>query len=202
MSTSDPQDDDPRKARSRARLLEAAASLLGSGGPEAITIDAVTRLSGVARTTLYRHFENVVQLRAATLEQIMPPVVRPPTEGSLRDRLVELLTRQAEVINEAPFQLTVLAWLATAEHRDDDPAAPVGSLRQRVIDQHRRPFDDLLASDEGRAVFDGRDPNSIAAQLIGPIIFPRLTGVGEATSADCARIVDDLLAACAARGPA
>src|SRR6202007_1820534 len=47
---------DPRWVRSRTRLLDAAAGLLRAGGIEAVTIDAVTRESRVARTTLYRHF--------------------------------------------------------------------------------------------------------------------------------------------------
>jgi hypothetical protein len=34
----------------------AAAALLRSGGPSAVTIDAVTRAAHVARATLYRHF--------------------------------------------------------------------------------------------------------------------------------------------------
>ena len=33
---------DPRPARSRARLLDAATALLRSGGPSAVTTDAVT----------------------------------------------------------------------------------------------------------------------------------------------------------------
>lgn len=48
-------DIDPRRVRSRNRLLDAAAGLLSTGGIEAVTIDAVTKLSKVARTTLYRH---------------------------------------------------------------------------------------------------------------------------------------------------
>ena len=47
---------DPRPARSRARLLDAATALLRSGGPSAVTVDAVTRGANVARATLYRHF--------------------------------------------------------------------------------------------------------------------------------------------------
>ena len=43
---------DPRPARSRARLLDAATALLRSGGPSAVTIDAVTRSANVARATL------------------------------------------------------------------------------------------------------------------------------------------------------
>ena len=54
-----PDDDvDPRLIRSRTRLLDAAATLLSTGGVEAVTIDAVTKASKVARTTLYRHFHS------------------------------------------------------------------------------------------------------------------------------------------------
>ena len=53
---------DPRPARSRARLLDAATALLRSGGPSAVTIDAVTRSANVARATLYRHFSSANDL--------------------------------------------------------------------------------------------------------------------------------------------
>ncbi|WP_439956451.1 helix-turn-helix domain-containing protein [Nocardia nova] len=53
------------------------------GGLDAVTIDAVTRRSGVARTTLYRHFDTVAQLRTATLKELMPPVVEIPAAGPL-----------------------------------------------------------------------------------------------------------------------
>ncbi|BCK54912.1 TetR/AcrR family transcriptional regulator [Nocardia wallacei] len=194
-----PAEVDPRRARSRARLLAAAAELLKTGGPEAITVDAVTRVSHVARTTLYRHFDNVVHLRAATLEHLLPPVVEAPTEGTLRERLIELVGRQADVISEAPLHLTTLAWLATAEPGDAGAGERAGSLRSRFIDNYRRPFDELFGSDEGRAVLGDRDLASVLAQLIGPFVFVRLSGIGSATRADCARIVDDFLAARAVR---
>src|ERR1700745_3611281 len=83
-------DADPRGGRPPTRLLDAAADLLRAGGIEAVTIDAVTRESRVARTTLYRHFGCSSDLLAATLERLLPPVAPPPSTGSLRDRLVVL----------------------------------------------------------------------------------------------------------------
>ena len=69
-----PDDDvDPRRIRSRTRLLDAAATLL-STGVEAVTIDAVTKASKVARTTLYRHFHSSSHLLAATFERLLPQV--------------------------------------------------------------------------------------------------------------------------------
>ncbi len=93
---------DPRRARSRARLLDAATSLLSTGGIEAVTIDAVTKVSKVARTTLYRHFTDSTQLLAAAFERLLPPVTAPPASGTIREQLIELLDRQAKLIEEAP----------------------------------------------------------------------------------------------------
>ncbi|MFD3041184.1 MULTISPECIES: TetR/AcrR family transcriptional regulator, partial [Mycobacteriaceae] len=76
--TPDDEDDvDPRRTRSRTRLLDAAANLLKTGGIEAVTIDAVTKASKVARTTLYRHFNSSSQLLAATFERLLPQVIPP-----------------------------------------------------------------------------------------------------------------------------
>ena len=79
---------DPRPARSRARLLDAATALLRSGGPSAVTVDAVTRAANVARATLYRHFPSGNDLLAAAFHALIPPAPIPPAEGSLRDRLI------------------------------------------------------------------------------------------------------------------
>src|ERR1700743_2366476 len=89
--------NDPRPARSRARLLDAATSLLRSGGPSAVTVDAVTRAANVARATLYRHFPRGNDLLAATFNSLIPPSPMPPQEGSLRDRLIAVVLAQAEV---------------------------------------------------------------------------------------------------------
>ncbi|HET6731524.1 TetR/AcrR family transcriptional regulator, partial [Mycobacterium sp.] len=72
--------NDPRPARSRARLLDAATALLRSGGPSAVTIDAVTRSANVARATLYRHFPSANDLVAAAFMSLIPPPPMPPAQ--------------------------------------------------------------------------------------------------------------------------
>ncbi len=71
---------DPRPARSRARLLDAATALLSACGPTAVTVDAVTRASNVARATLYRHFPSGNDLVAAAFHALIPPAPIPPDE--------------------------------------------------------------------------------------------------------------------------
>jgi TetR/AcrR family transcriptional regulator, regulator of autoinduction and epiphytic fitness len=138
-------DIDPRRVRSRARLLDAAARLLTTGGVEAVTVDAVTRVSMVAKTTLSRHFGSATQLLAATFERTLPRVIPPPATGPLRERLIELLSRQAALLEEAPIHLTLLAWVSLGP-TDDNESGTRNSLRARVIDQYRQPFDHLLGS--------------------------------------------------------
>src|SRR6201993_1023845 len=147
-------DVDPRWVRSRTRLLDAAAELLRTGGIEAVTIDAVTKASKVARTTLYRHFGCSSDLLAATLERLLPPVTLPPSTGSLRDRLVEHLCRQATLYQEAPLHLTTLSWLALRSNTDDADDASNSMLQARVVDHYIQPLEAILESPEARDQLD------------------------------------------------
>lgn len=200
-SSPEPELADPRKLRSRNRLLDAATSLLTTGGIEAVTIDAVTRVSKVARTTLYRHFENSTHLLAATFERLVPPVAPPPADGSLRDRLVTLLADQAARVDEAPTQLALWSWLALGTAK-----APAGnrdsqaleSLRHRIIEQYREPFDQLLTGPDAAELGD-LDPTLALLQLIGPLVLAKITAMRTITRDDCEHIVDDFLAARRAR---
>ncbi|WP_216910207.1 TetR/AcrR family transcriptional regulator [Nocardia noduli] len=200
MSGTDDVDIDPRKVRSRARLLDAATALLKDGGLEAVTVEGVTKLSKVAKTTLYRHFDNAMQLRAATIERLLPPVLETPAEGPLRERLITLLERQADAIREMPLQVGTLAWLATGSDRVAENAT-ITSLSQRLIDQYRVPFDRVLDTPEARAQLGEFDTFFVLSQLVGPIVFAKLIGLRASTPQDCARIVDDFLAARAVAHP-
>ena len=187
-------DVDPRWVRSRTRLLDAAADLLRAGGIEAVTIDAVTRESRVARTTLYRHFGCSSDLLAATLERLLPPVTPPPSTGSLRDRLVEHLCRQATLYEEAPLHLTTLSWLALRSNTDDADDAPNSMLQARVVDHYIQPLEAILQSPEAHDQLNEFDLELAVSQLEGPLLLAWMTGVRVIDHQDCARIVDDFLA--------
>ena len=194
--------EDPRRARSRARLIGAAEQLLVEGGPNAVTIDAVTRLAGVARATLYRNFGTGAELVARAFEQLLPPVGLAPDTGTLRERLVAILMEQAQLLEGAPLQATALAWLGMSPQSGGQDEHQVASdsefqqLRARIIELYRQPFDAVLASPEARAEFGPDfDPTVALAQLAGPLVFNRLVTHDPLDLAFCTRIVDDFLAA-------
>lgn len=53
----------------------------------------------------------------------------------------------------------------------------------------------MLDTDEARAELGELDPDLVVAQLFGPILFLRLTGLRPVTPRDCERVVDDFLTA-------
>ena len=57
---------DPRIERTRTAVLDAASDLLAEAGVVGFNVDAVARRSGVARTTIYRHWPDANELLFVT----------------------------------------------------------------------------------------------------------------------------------------
>ncbi|WKG04755.1 TetR/AcrR family transcriptional regulator [Mycolicibacterium sp. HK-90] len=191
---------DPRPARSRARLLEAATSLLRSGGPSAVTVDAVTRAANVARATLYRHFPSGNDLLAAAFRALIPAAPMPPEDGTLRDRLIALVQAQADSIAEAPISITAMSWLALGGDMEQlpwrsDDSPEVRTLRERVAEQYAIPFEAIFDSPDAVAELGEVDRTQAAALLLGPIVLGKLSTLSEFDYTACVRAaVDGFLA--------
>ncbi len=170
---------DPRPARSRARLLESATALLRSGGPSAVTVDAVLRGANVARATLYRHFPSGNDLLAAAFQSLIPPAPMPPEQGSLHDRLTALLEAWAEHIADAPALLSAMNWLALGRDLDQLPdradSNEVRTLRERIAQQYAAPFDAIFDSPQAAAELGEFDRATAMTLLLGPLVTARLS---------------------------
>jgi AcrR family transcriptional regulator len=174
-------------------LLEAAAALLRSGGPSAVTVDAVTRSANVARATLYRHFPSGNDLLAAAFNSLIPPPPMPPSEGSLRDRLIGLVLAQAETVAQAPALLTAMSWLSLGRDLDGLPAdsASITTLRERIAQQYAAPFDAVFDSPEAASELGEVDRSRAIALLIGPLMLGRLSTLPDFDYRECARAAVD-----------
>ncbi|MGO9506994.1 MAG: TetR/AcrR family transcriptional regulator [Mycobacterium sp.] len=172
-------------------MLEAAAALLSTGGPSAVTVDAVTRAANVARATLYRHFPSGNDLLAAAFNSLIPPAPEPPTEGSLRDRLVAVLLAQAESVAEAPAVMTAMSWLSLGRDLDEMPEplsageSPISTLRERIAQQYAAPFDAIFDSPQA-AELGEVDRSRAIALLIGPLVLGRLSTLPNFDYRECA----------------
>jgi AcrR family transcriptional regulator len=182
---------DPRPAQSRARLLEAATALLRSGGPSAVTVDAVTRASKVARATLYRHFPSANDLLAAAFHALIPPAPVVPQDGTLRDRLVAAVRAQAELIAEVPVTVAAMSWLALGGGIEKLPwgrtqrshrvaqGPEILSLRERVAEQYAAPLDAIFDSPDALAELGEVDRTRAAVLLLGPVVLGKLSTLAD-----------------------
>ncbi|GAA2055183.1 TetR/AcrR family transcriptional regulator [Williamsia deligens] len=172
---------DPRPARSRAKLVDAAAGLVREHGPAAVTVDAVIGAADVSRATFYRHFASTTELVAAAFAVVMPTAPAPSATGSVHDRLTELVLAQARLIAEVPATTTVLAWLSLGVDLDTGSVdrvregAEMLTLRERVADQFLRPFDEVLSSPDAVELLGDVDRVLAMSLLIGPLAMGRLS---------------------------
>jgi AcrR family transcriptional regulator len=190
---------DPRPARSRARLLEAATALLRAGGPSAVTVDAVTRGANVARATLYRHFPSGNDLLAAAFNGLIPPAPMPSEDGTLRDRLIVLVQAFGHSIAESPGMAMAMSWLALGRDLEQLPESPrtrtadspaITTLRERIAQQYAAPFDAIFDSPEAAELGDSDRTRAIAL-LIGPAVLGRLSTLPDFDYRDCAEAAVD-----------
>ncbi|WP_431875796.1 TetR/AcrR family transcriptional regulator [Amycolatopsis sacchari] len=185
---------DPRLDRSRSAILSAAVALLSEGGVRQVTIEAVTARSGVARSTLYRHFPTSVELLAAAFQELLPPLRLPDPDATPRDRLLQLVVAQAEQIDRAPAVAAVV-WLSTlglsGVPSGAEDQSRLGALREHVVERYRGPFEAVLAE---CLPSSERDIDVAAAQLVGPLLFNALVTGRPSDRGFCVRIVDDFLA--------
>lgn len=190
-------------------MLDAATALLRSGGPSAVTIDAVTRTANVARATLYRHFSSANDLLAAAFMSLIPPAPMPPDDGSLRERLIAIVAAWAGSIAEVPTTLTAMAWLSLGPDigRLPDRHVEVGSpqmrsLRERIAEQYSAPFDAIFDSPQAAAELKPVDRSMAFALLIGPLAFGRISTLADFDYQAVAVAAVDGFLKCFAKEPA
>lgn len=181
---------DPRVERSQEAVLEAAVCLVLEGGLSALTVEAVVERSGVARSTIYRHWDTRKDLVLATFNRLMPAHADPDVEGSLRDRLRTLLEGHVERLRRSPWA-SAIPTLLDATARDPELA----DVRERLADMHRGPYRRTLR----QAIAQGHlppdtDVEEAITQLAGPMFFRHLITPDPVDHAFAHRVVDLFLA--------
>lgn len=160
---------DPRVERTHRVVLDATIELLAEGGYAAVTIEAVAARSGVAKSTIYRHWPSRVELIHDAFHELKPPLPL-PAEGDVRDRIVSLLEHVARSVAASTWS-SCLPSLIDAAERD----AEARELHVRLATAGRQALVDLLADGVKRGELPADlDPEVIAEALAGPIFLRRL----------------------------
>lgn len=111
----------PPSKTARAKLLRATAEILIEDGIGAMSIEAVARRSGVAKTTLYRHFGGIDGLVFAVVAASVSDAASPDT-GSLIGDLREI-QRNYLNIADSSINREVFAWMLTRAMQSPEAAA-------------------------------------------------------------------------------
>ena len=72
----------PREASRDERITAAALELLRSKGPKAVTMEAVALRADLAKTTIYRRYQDRQELLAAALTSLVQPPAPPDTSSA------------------------------------------------------------------------------------------------------------------------
>jgi AcrR family transcriptional regulator len=163
-------------ARTREKVLTAGRQLLDDEGPEAVTHLRIGEVTGIARTTIYRHWPDREALLAAVLTESEgrdDGFDRGDLRGDLHAYL-EQLRRRTTGRRERHGMAHVMA---RAEHDRS-----FADLRRDRITRRLEPLHDLLR----RAVERGELPTDLdvddaAVDLVAPVFFRRFF-LGEALS--------------------
>lgn len=173
---------DPRVARTRSTVLAAAGEVLVERGYEGFTVEAVVGRTGVAKTTIYRHWPTRTDLLHAVLSTTKPDTVISET-GDLRADLVGILCGVAGAAGRDVY-LRSMPSLVAAAQRDPE----LGDLHSRLADARSAGLRDLLdRARDRRALRPDCDVELLAHTLIGLVFVRRIfrdlpTGEPEITS--------------------
>ena len=175
---------DVRVRRSRATVLGVTAELLLERGFAGASVDEITRRSGVAKTTIYRHWPTRGDLLRDACSSIGTPLEVPDT-GSYEGDVTALVTSLAHLLRSAKWT-SVLPSVIDAAERDPDIAA----MYSRLQEGYSAPL--LLVIQ--RAMQRGElsktaDAALLVAALTGPLFYRRWFSREPLTSAFAKQIV-------------
>ena len=160
---------DPRVLVSRERVVTTTLDLLTEAGLDELTIDDISRRSGVAKTTIYRHWPNRSALVIDACSRMTDGEAAAPDTGSLEGDIRAILTNIAELLSTARWSSIVPSIVDVAEH---DPA--FADIHSRIQRGHAAPLRSAL----DRAALRGEIPktadrDAITAALLGPLFYRR-----------------------------
>jgi len=153
---------DPRIERSRRLVLTAAIDLLAEVGYGAITIEAIAARSGVAKSTIYRHWPGKLELIDDAFAELKPPI-EPRVAGTVRERVTDLLEQMATHVSSSTWSACLPAMIEAAER---DPG--VRKLQRKITAQRRK----LMVS----LIREGVDSGELPAHLDPDMATDCLTG--------------------------
>jgi AcrR family transcriptional regulator len=159
----------PRRTAVDERIFAAALSILRGRGPLAVSIESVASASGVAKTTIYRRFDNRDELLKAAITSATMTIDY-PSGLSAQDSLRWVLRHARDTIEHVVGRGTVAAVMA-----DEDPQFT--QLLLGMIRATSSPLrDDLRARATTGEIKAGLDIELAISILLGVVVAELIRG--------------------------
>jgi AcrR family transcriptional regulator len=171
-------------------VLEAARKLLVEEGPDAVTALRVSEATGIARTTIYRHWPDRTDLlRDAVASDEAEPDIE--LSGEIRADLIVMLTIMAERLARRRGSRMMAVAIERAGLRGE-----AGGPHREMVRRRMDPLRTIIqASMDSGDISNKLDIDDAVAELAGPPFFQGVLLRRKVTDEFIARVVDGFLAA-------
>jgi AcrR family transcriptional regulator len=164
----DPPAMDERVRRSRSVVLGITAELLFERGLGGASVDEISRRSGVAKTTIYRHWPTRADLLRDACSTIGTPLDI-PDKGSFEKDVVALMIDLAGLLRSAKWT-SVLPSVIDAAEREPE----IADMYSRLQQNYSAPLRTVIRrAIQRRELPKTTDVDVLIAALTGPLFYRR-----------------------------
>ena len=159
---------DKRVQRSKGAVLAATHELMSEGGVAGVSVDEISRRSGVSKTTIYRHWpsRSALLLEACSKLSAWPET---PDTGSLKGDVAALAVFLAHHLRSARGPVVFPSIIDAAEH-DPEMARLQASIHAGLL----APFLAVAERAKKRGeLLPQQNPADFAAALLAPFFYRR-----------------------------
>ncbi len=160
-----------RTSKSRQKLLSAATELLVESGPRAVTVDAVADASGVAKSTLYRHWSSRDEMLVDVVRCNLPDAGEPDLSIGFEAALRAYVAEAADTLGDPQWSRILPALLSLRTSMPELAA---------MVDDDRAAKSDALISILELGITEGAlppsvDADDVASLVFGPLVLAAIT---------------------------
>lgn len=160
--------EDKRVQRSKDSILSVTYKLLTEAGIAGVSVDEVSRRSGVSKTTIYRHWPSRSALLMDACSTIGSAPVTPDT-GTLKGDITELATGLAQQLKSARWA-AVLPSIIDAAERDPELAR----LHAQLHAGQMAPYFEITERAMKRGeLAPGTSVSEFVASIVAPFFYRR-----------------------------
>jgi AcrR family transcriptional regulator len=175
----------PLSDAARVKMIQATQEIIALHGLDAFTIDEVARRSGVAKTTIYRHFRTGDELVLAAVDDMIEHI-EPPDTGALRGDLRAVIGSFLEIAG-VPSLRQMFVSILNRSIIDDEFAAAYRNVKE----QRHQPLQLVLQRAIARGDIDPDIDLELALQFVqGPFVAKRVIENEDVTDRDIEILLD------------